>query len=590
MSNKVRNCVKTVAEIFLVLVLTAAMEYFYFGFHCIDFTAPLSYSGDGLTSVWCARKTMGTAGDELLGWPYFADTSAYAPNYSKLYVILIKFLGLFTQDTVLVFNLYLFTVPLVNVLVTYLVFRGLKIRRWLAYGGALAFGFCPYVQYRLPGHTALAAVECIPPVLLLCFWCMEDERFNAPGKAWFRYPKNWAGLFFCWMIANNGIVYYPFFSCFLFLLLAFCLLICTKDWRRAIKPVISIVQTAGFLALAFLPSVMGMLEGAGNSATNGVARNKMHAAIYGMRLNALFMSPKGFGIKKLEIIFRDYIRCVQDIDPNTTNENLHAYMGVIAILGFVLLMIAFASQLHPFHGNKTGTRIWLLSRFEIAVILLGVLTGIGTIVAFLVPMLRCYNRISPFLVCIGVFAAVLTAEWLLSNRCTKRRSFAILSAAIAIVFVYALWEQQGTYCYFGSNEDNAQAASNDQSFVEQIENTAGADAMVFQLPYMASFENGWTGNIPDYDHLRGVLYSDTLRWSYGAGRGTQNDLWYKDTAELPPEQLVEEARNKGFSGIWLNLDGYEGSEGIALKNALCSAASCESVIECADGHTIYIPF
>ena len=69
MSNKVRNCVKTVAEIFLVLVLTAAMEYFYFGFHCIDFTAPLSYSGDGLTSVWCARKTMGTAGDELLGDP-----------------------------------------------------------------------------------------------------------------------------------------------------------------------------------------------------------------------------------------------------------------------------------------------------------------------------------------------------------------------------------------------------------------------------------------------------------------------------------------------------------------------------------------
>ena len=87
-------------------------------------------------------------------------------------------------------------------------FRYLRVRSWLSVAGALTFGFCPYVQYRLGGHQCLAAVYCIPLVLLLCLWCWEDPRFNRPGKGWAHYPRNWAALLFAFLIANNGIVYY----------------------------------------------------------------------------------------------------------------------------------------------------------------------------------------------------------------------------------------------------------------------------------------------------------------------------------------------------------------------------------------------
>ena len=96
--------------------------------------------------------------------------------------------------------------------------------------------------------------------------------------------------------------------------------------------------------------------------------------------------------------------------------------------------------------------------------------------------------------------------------------------------------------------------------MNEVEAAAGDGAMLFTLPYMKNFENGSLNNMWDYTLLRGPLHSKTLKFTYGAGYGTKNDLWYRETSELEPDAMVAELRTQGMTGIYLDLDGYPEDE------------------------------
>ena len=77
----------------------------------------------------------------------------------------------------------------------------------------------------------------------------------------------------------------------------------------------------------------------------------------------------------------------------------------------------------------------------------------------------------------------------------------------------------------------------------------------------------------------------------GAGYGTPNDVWYRETSELPPEEMVAELRAQGVAGIYLNLDGYAVEEQQQTLEDLLAAAGCDrnDVIEHESGMIYYIP-
>lgn len=70
------------------------------------------------------------------------------------------------------------------------------------------------------------------------------------------------------------------------------------------------------------------------------------------------------------------------------------------------------------------------------------------------------------------------------------------------------------------------------------------------------------------------LHSKTLKFTYGAGYGTKNDLWYRETSELEPDAMVAELRTQGMTGIYLDLDGYPEDEQQSALAALTEAAGC----------------
>lgn len=559
--------------ILLVIAAIALSEYYFFQLWRLDWQVPMLYGGDGIYWVGQVQRSYGDL-TASLGWPFYQPPSPYEPNYDLIYDLFVAFVGLFTKDTGVVFNLYVLVIPFANALAGYAVFRMTGMRRWLAFAFGVTFGLCPYVQQRLAGHMMLAAVEFVPFSVLLCFWCAEDPTFGRPGKGFLRNPRNWLALAFAWGIANNGAAYYPYFTCFFLCVTALCLILRDRRLSAGTPCFLTIGEIVLWMIPDFFPMVLGMIAGVGSTLTNGVYRSPIGADIYSLRISSLLLSPNGYGWDKLARWFQRYFHLLATDEGPMYNENAYGYLGIVGVIAF-LALLALLFRNHNWQAGKAAParlsdRLWLLGRLNVAALLLASIASFGGLIGIFLRFIRGYNRISPYIAFFALLAAGLWAEWFLRNH--RGRGKALFTAVLAVVLAYSYWEQQGL---FNPKYEEVQTTwYQDAAFMEEVEQAAGEDAVVFQLPYMKNFENGSLNNMWDYTLLRGPLHSDTLRFSYGAGYGTENDVWYKETSELEPEAMVAELRAQGVAGIYLDLDGYAAEDQQQTLQDLVAAAGC----------------
>lgn len=231
MPKSKQNLAREILTVALLLAAVAASEYWFFQLWRLDWSVPMLYGGDGIYWVGQVQRSYGELSGSL-GWPFYEVAGKYDPNYDLIYDIFVWFVGLFTKDTGIVFNLYVLVIPFANALAAYAVFRMVGMRRWLSFAFGITFGMTPYVQQRMAGHMMLAACEFVPFSVLLCLWCAEDEGFNRPGNGFFKNKRNWLALAMAWGIANNGAAYYPYFTCFFLCVTALCLILLRPQVER----------------------------------------------------------------------------------------------------------------------------------------------------------------------------------------------------------------------------------------------------------------------------------------------------------------------------------------------------------------------
>ena len=257
-----------------------------------------------------------------------------------------------------------------------------------------------------------------------------------------------------------------------------------------------------------------------------------------------------------------------DMDYLTWQQDLQADLQILNLL------VGMVADITPQHDSKLQ-------------MLLATIAGFGGIIGIFVRFIRGYNRISPYIVFFALLAVGLALEKQLTQRTGRNRK--ALAAVAILLLGYGYWEQQG---FFRPEYEEIQDKwYQDEAFMNEVEAAAGDGAMLFTLPYMKNFENGSLNNMWDYTLLRGPLHSKTLKFTYGAGYGTKNDLWYRETSELEPDAMVAELRTQGMTGIYLDLDGYPEDEQQSTLAALTEAAGCgpEDVIHSGSGLLCYIP-
>lgn len=573
----------------LMIVIIFAMLYHLMDLSQLDINIPMSYFGGDDMGVLVNAKQFTEQGwnmtSDRLGTPftvqYYDFTSSMMHNVGLL---IMKIFAVITGSAAAAMNLTYLSIYFMAGIISYFVMRNIKINCWINALASSVFAVSPYMLYRNIGHIVLTECYFVPLSILICLWIYERDDVLVPDRNFFKRKINYVVLFFTFLIANNGIAYYPFFTCFIFLVTAISKLLKTGKIRQGLRGVIATVMVCFFVVLSILPGKIYTLINGSNSAA--IDRSGFEQAeLYGLKIAQLFMPVNGHGL------YDKYIDYYNDA-AFLVNENSTAYLGIIGMIGFIILGLWLFAR----RDGKDGIlskRLGYLSELNIAMVLLGTIGGIGAMFAFFVsPLLRGYNRISIFIEYVAILAVALCMDRLVEVINAKKVLKGILIYIVYGVFglacIFSIWEgcpNLATPPYDTIREEYA----SDKDFVERIENQLDEGAMVYQLPYHEYPEFGPVNDMWDYHLYVGFVHSDTLRWSYGSIKGREEDKWNKNVSEMSYGDMVKYLKEQGFAGIYVDRRAYLDEEFSELKTGLEGAAG-GSFISSDNGNLYFIKF
>ena len=560
------------ASFLLMILIILGMMYHLMDLGDMKLNIPMQYLGGDDMGVIVNAKMMVEQGwnmtSDRLGAPYSVQyydfTSSMMHNAG---LVIMKIFALITRDAAATMNLSYLSIFFIAGIISYFVMRNLKVNCWVNALASSVFALSPYMLYRNIGHIVLTECYFVPLSILLCLWIYARDDVLVPDKNFFKRKINYVALLFTFLIANNGIAYYPFFTCFIFMVTAVSKLVKTGKIKEGLRGVIATVMVCFFVVLSILPGKIYTMTHGTNAAAIDRAGFEQ-AELYGMKISQLFMPVNGHGI---------YDKYIDIYNENAflVNENSTAYLGIIGMIGFIILMICLFTK----KDSALNKRLGYLSELNITMVLMGTIGGIGAMFSFFIsPMLRGYNRISIFIEYACILAVALLADKLvnvlkarINNKKEKKVKYNILLYGMTVVFgcicVFSIWE--GCPALVTPAYDTIEAEyTSDKEFVEAIEDELAPGSMIYQLPYHKYPEDGPVNDMADYHLYIGYLHSNTLKWSYGSIKGREEDEWNESVSEMKYEDMVSYLKEQGFAGIYVERRAYTEEELTELENTL----------------------
>lgn len=483
-----------------------------------------------------------------------------------------KLLTLFTKNHNLIRNLVVLGgFPVVTLTSLYAMQR-LGIRYTIALTCSLLYAFSTFHHMRATPHVLLAFSYFTVPILtLLAIDLLENKPiFVATESSWRRiaFPrfkrKSWRTIVACAVIGATGMVYYPFFACYLLLVAG----LVAAARRRSTLPLfrsfclVGVIGTS--LALSIAPTIWQNLVHGRNAITE---RSPQEAEIYGLKIVQLIIPGAGHRIEFLKHL-GDYYNSVAPL----IGENSQAYLGLFGVAGFLyLIFIALG-------GPVPNERIRTLSLLNLAAVLLGTIGGFSSVFSFLVsPALRSYNRVCVYIGFVCLLSLALGAEKVAARWVSTFSSRLLMGAGLAAVLWFGLYDQ---YAMDQDFEHPKQECLETDAFIAKIEQAVPPNSAIYQYPYFPFSERR------DYSPFTPYLHSKTLRWSFGSILGRRGDAWHSKIAALPVERGIEAIALAGFAGAYVARDQIA-DRGASLEATLQSLLGQPSVVSPAGDAAFY---
>ena len=527
--------------IIILLLLVFIIMFFSLKLYNFKFGLPLIYdrNGDEIT-FFIPNLMIKEAGwypvqTDRLGAPFGSYLGVFpATLMCKFEILLSKIISIFISDPIDVSSISYFIIFPITAFVSFFVLRSLKISKFISIFGSLAFSFIPFVFMRNISHYVLSAIYFIPISILLCIWLYENNDLLMPTKNlkdFKKNKKNIIAIIFIILISNNGIAYYPFFTCFLIVITCISKLLKTKNIKTSIPFIISIALVIVLFIINLLPLIIYKSQ---HSYVSNINRWFFEAEMAGLKISHLILNPKYF----LEYYSQAML----------VNENKTSYLGVIGALGFIgLILYIFIKNYYKPLISDYKNRISLLSELNLFAVLLATIGGFSSIFNyFITPMIRSYNRISVYIAFICILAFCMFIDKIIRNRNI------VFYIAFSIILLFTLYDQnQDTKFY---NKKEMQLYIQDKKFIQNIEKVMQEKSSIYQLPTVA-----YDDTIPlvrnKYKHYRlfiGYIFSKKLKWSYGAETGRVENEWYKKVNEMDAHNLLNEISYAGFDGLYID--------------------------------------
>lgn len=565
---KGREILNLVALIFLCAFLFS----FFLQSYKIDFKVPFIYSGDGL-GVGCAIKTIldndWHTYNQFLGAPFGSSLYDF-PQVEFFHIILIKIIGLSYKNYAVVLNFFYIITFLTTAFSSYLVLRYLGINFYFSLAGSILYDFLPYHFQRLP-HLSLASYFVIPIAIWLglVVWSKNKSLFYREKPLLYSLF-----IFFLAILTGSCGVYYAFFGAFLIAISGIIASLSFKIWKPIINASIFISIISATVIISLIPNIIYKLENGPNLEV--VQRHTADSEIYGLRITQLVLPSAAHRINWFAEKTQSYNNTAPVINENTT-----ATLGLIGNIGFFFLLMSVFIRERILFDIKI---IPQLANLNLACLLLGTMGGLGTLFALLVsPMIRSYNRISVFIAFLSITTAMLVFQKIIADRNFKNPNLAYMITTVLILFI-GLFDQTSP-AFIPDYATIKQQYENDAQFIQEIEASVSSGTMVYQLPYVEFPERAPLYLEGHYGLIRGYLHSRSLKWSYGAMKGREGDLWLRAMSVLPIEEQIQKIAASGFGGIYVDRRGFK-DHAVELESQLKSLTPTAPIIS-EDGNLAF---
>lgn len=546
----------------------------------MDINVPVAYAGGDDMSLIANAKAMTEQAWNLtadrLGAPYITNyydfTSSVMHNFD---LFTLKIFAMVTGDAGVATNLEFFSVFFICAWCSYFTMREMKIKHAISVCGSAVFAFSPYILMRGVGHFVLTTCYFIPFSILLCVWIFERDDIFAWNKDFFKNKRNWLAILFLCLVANNGIVYYPFFTCYLLGVTAVSKLIKTGKLRYVGKAFAMIGGICVFIGIALIPVAIHILQNGSNAeaiARGGVGESEL----YGLKIIQLFIPVNGHGVPLIQHVidlYRNYSLYV--------NENITSYIGIMGAIGFVILLaFVFVRKRSAF-----CERMAFLAELNLGLVLLGTVGGFGTIFSFVITdKIRGYNRISIFIGYVCILGFCVAVDGLYKKYYDKMKMWFI--PVLCVFSLFVVWEQNPAG-YEPAYDMNYANYMIDDQFVKEIESSVEKNSMIYQLPYHKYPEAGPVEKMQDYHLFIGYIHSETLRWSYGTMKGTQEDVWNENVSQMSYPDMVQYLKENGFKGIYIDRRAYTETQIKELETTLGELTGSQRMISQNDNLSFF---
>lgn len=544
----------------LLAALTAAVLAAGMRLGPADLSAPFEYDLDALLILPMVKSAVETGTHwrtDRLGAPGVQELYDF-PVIDHLHFAALWSLARVVGETVVAFNLYyLLTYPLTAVAAA-AVLRYFGLSAPAAAAGGLLYAFLPYHYLRGERHYFLAAYYMVPvslvPALDVCRgrWAFFS---GGPGRVW-------PALLIALATSAAG-AYYAFFACAFTAAAGLYGWAAYRTWKAAASAglVVTVVVAGGLIQHA--PAIVSQARHGQHPGPH--RRHAVEAEFHGLKFVHLLLPVADHQARPLARIAAAYDCPGRYLQA----ENKDASLGLVGAAGLVGLLAAL---------GRPGSRSWpvgplaALSGFGL---LLGTVGGLGAVYAeFVSPQVRAYNRVSVFLAFLALFAVV----WVI-DRVLVGRPGGVRWLAFAAVTAFGLWDQCARPWFRpdagAAREAVAAAFRADAAFFRQIEASLPGGA-VFNLPYCRYPETPAVEQMGGYEQVRGFLHTQTVRWSYGAMRGREADLWQREVAASPPAEMVRRLAVRGFDAVLLDRRGYTTTAADELLAGLLAVAGSDA--------------
>lgn len=523
-------------------------------FRDADLCYPLIFSNGDEISILYFIKTIKDFGISLVN-PMTGGLSGgdqYDFPFSEtLSFLLVRLISLFTDNIYLIMNLFYFFSYFLIAYSSAYVFCKLGVERKTAGILSVLYAFSPFIQLRY-AHMWLVPYYMIPFACMLAIRILQGAVYEKQSslKNNRKFYQMIAVSFFC---ALTGL-YYAYFSCALFAA-AFLINIVNcqfKDFKRQLYPLACILSTIAGVAVSLFPNVLYIMINGVNLSGELAIRERSGPEVFGLKMVQMLLPRIGHRLPWLSRITEMY-----SSNYPLINENSTASLGVIASVGFIILILVLFCR-HTKHKE--------ISFLNMACFLIATIGGGGSIISVIIRSpVRCYNRMSVII----MFLSLLMIGKLATDF-KERVSLNVFRILLGSLLIFGIYDQTADY---GAQDYSAFEEA--RSFVWEIEDHMNEGAMIFQLPY-----GGWPSDMLTYKNFIGYLESDHLRWSYGAMQGREEAVWQQQVASAEAGSMVMQLKEAGYSGIYLDISVFINKYGqeqaadflTCLENAISSEA------------------